>query len=1117
MKKIFIFIILGILLGSVFLFIARDKTETIENQSYPQLVQTEYGLIEKSYDLATKEISLSSDSTKAQILTTKLDTPQNYRVGAGYQKVAQFTISPKQDLSNVLGSFEFYDVNDNMKPITKQIDIQYLTTQQVSVDDYKDDCIDVVEKNGTRQVCSQVKSGSHFETREAWLPFDGNVKSNEPIIIGLFADVKIGESIEWIPIVSGVKISEWATWTNDLNVGLVAYYTFNDTTSVVDSSGNGNTGTNNGATNTSGILGSAYNFTGSQYVLLPNMTTFSTQATMNIWVKNNAWSQNNFLWAMGNNTAKSREVWQPSIEDIYSGTFRNDEVSNTSFSVFGANNTFHMVTITQTPGAAGWMFYYDGVSVWNETGENIVNIAPNGWNFNLGRSFDGGWIYGKFSMDEMGLWNRSLTQAEVTQLYNGGAGISWQANITIASLTITLISPDNNVNFTTNNVNFSVNVTPNNLLITNVSLLINGTIDQTNTSGLIGNYTFSKTLIDNSYNWTIIAYGNDSVRYNAINGTLFFNVDLIEPTVTLLSPANSSSTSITNISLNSTGTGNNYTLNNATLYLWFSNGTIFDVTTNSSLSNSTTINTSFFVILDGFTSYVWNVKYCGNATLASSCFFATDNFTFTFNPYVENSISYPTNVLETSRQTFIINISANPLVSAITGKFWYNGSGYTASITNPSSGIYISNDSIDIPLQNTGYSTNKSFFWQFDTTLTDSSSIQQNSTAYSHIVNRTYFELCNSTFITPLVNFTIKSAENPFPQVNATFKTGWNWFVSTGQGSIIRNTSFEDLNENKSTFNFCTSNYSTSFIMTSTINYDANLYSPNFYYLKNATLSNSTQNISLYLLNDSKATITTIQVREAAQQPIEDALVQIQLYDVGTNTYYTVSMAETNFDGKDVVYLNWYDSLYKFIILVDGEVVKSTQPYKVSETPQIFDIIDDISFSFEKFRDFQYSLVFNNVTDNFVLTYTKPSGLVDEACLRVIRRTAQNDTQICLTCQDSSSATLFCNIAGQQNGTYIAAFYATGSLDLVDWIVTTIGGNFAESIYEELGVQDATAYAILFGGLVFSLFLVTPVLGVLGILLGVLGASALGFATIDYLTYFGIVILGGILIWILKR
>jgi hypothetical protein len=270
-------------------------------------------------------------------------------------------------------------------------------------------------------------------------------------------------------------------------------------------------------------------------------------------------------------------------------------------------------------------------------------------------------------------------------------------------------------------------------------------------------------------------------------------------------------------------------------------------------------------------------------------------------------------------------------------------------------------------------------------------------------------------------------------------------------------------------------------------------------------------------LNDSLATVTELITWDNAQRAVPNVYVQIQLYDVGTDTFYTVGMAKTSQDGKDIVYLNWYETLYKFIFTRNGEVLKTTEPYKISSTPQTFTISETITYSFDKFRDFAYSLYYNNATQNFVLTFVKPSGLVDQGCLRVTKRTAYNDTEICLVCESSASATVYCNIGSSGNGTFIATFYATGSWYLLDWIEETIGITFAESIYELLGNDDATAYSFLFSGVVVSMFFLSPVLAIVGLILGILGGAALGFTILHYTEFIGIVIVGGIIIWFVKR
>jgi hypothetical protein len=351
--------------------------------------------------------------------------------------------------------------------------------------------------------------------------------------------------------------------------------------------------------------------------------------------------------------------------------------------------------------------------------------------------------------------------------------------------------------------------------------------------------------------------------------------------------------------------------------------------------------------------------------------------------------------------------------------------------------------------------------------------------------------------------------------MNSTFKSAWQYWI--GNGNTKRNYSFEDITENYSNWSFCASPSTLNFSVTASIESEATGYAQNYYYIINASLSDSEEHIDLFLLNDSLATVTELKTVDSSQNPISNVIIQIQLYDVGTDNYYTVAMAKTSSSGSDIAYLNWYSSLYKFILIKDGVVVKIEEPQKISATPKIFTISNVITYSFEKFRDFVYTLVYNNATKNFVLTFIKPSGLVDSGCLRVTKRTAYNDTEICLTCETSTSATVYCNVNGYGNGTYIATFYATGSYYLLDWIEENIGETFSETIYNLLGNDDATAYAFLFSGIVTAMFFITPILAIIGLILGILGGAALGFTILNYGEFIGIVIAGGVIAWFVKR
>jgi hypothetical protein len=229
-------------------------------------------------------------------------------------------------------------------------------------------------------------------------------------------------------------------------------------------------------------------------------------------------------------------------------------------------------------------------------------------------------------------------------------------------------------------------------------------------------------------------------------------------------------------------------------------------------------------------------------------------------------------------------------------------------------------------------------------------------------------------------------------------------------------------------------------------------------------------------------------------------------------------MGKTNFNGEDVTYLNWIDSLYRFIVInPSGETVLTTGTTKISATPTYLDVIEDIVFTYDKFNNFQYNLSYQDDTQNFVLTYTKPSGEVQEVCLKVVKTIPTGHQEICHICETSASATLFCNIASYGNGTYLANFYATGSFWNGDSLTERVGGTFSESIFVALGNDDGSFYAFLFAGIVGFCFFVNPVIGIIGFLLGMMGAAALGFTAMQWSGFMGITAVGFLIIWLIKK
>lgn len=796
-----------------------------------------------------------------------------------------------------------------------------------------------------------------------------------------------------------------------LTNNILAYYKLDDnlaTTNVIDSL-NLNNGTLMGGNNTEdlsvpGNVNLALDFNGIDDGV--NLTTLiidkDEDFSISVWVNPDQLtaSDNTILSKDSTFLFDFNDETEIRLRMTSSGTELNYPITEGNFTGVWT----HLVIIVNSTIS---ILYVNGSQVQTGPGNALIEDVVM---LNIGQRNDGSASFdGK--IDEVGIWNRTLTSSEITELYNSGNGITYP----FPNIGVNLISPENGSLLSTTDINFT------------------------------------STFISNIGNFT-----------------------------------------------------------NATYFVWYENDTIFNQTV-IALPNINSTNYTLLISNFEFNNYKWNVYAC---SIIGDCSFAQNNNSFTVSPFSVDAVLYNTSVYETSTQTFSINISANPAVNSVSGLFWYNGSSYTTLITNPSNGKYIATSVIDIPLQNSV--GNKSFKWQFDFELTDLSEQQQNTTDYSNEVNRTYIFLCNGTYTSEIINFTTRNAENPFPKVNGTFKSAWQWYL--GSGSVFRNISYEDVTETKSDFDFCGLNDSIDYIFTVDIEADATGFSKNFYYFTEAekTSGNATET-DLYLLNDTLSTPTTLLVRDRYQRAIKDVLIFVQLYDVGTDTFYTVTMGKTNQNGEDIVYLNWFDSLYKFIVVQNGTVILTTVPYKVGDTPQIFQIEDDIVYDFDKFRDFQYSLFFNNDTNNFVLTYIKPSGLVESGCLRVINRNATGDTEICETCSTSASATLYCNIGSAGNGTFIATFYATGSLAVIDWIIEEVGIGMSETIFNLLDKDDAAFYTILMSSIVLLIFLISPVFGILGILGGLLLSSAMGFSLISYGSFLFISCVGGTIIWLLRR
>jgi len=227
--------------------------------------------------------------------------------------------------------------------------------------------------------------------------------------------------------------------------GLVSWYPF--TGNANDMSGNGNNATVNGAMLTSDRFGNsnaAFSYDGINDYLHGNASSFpSGDRTIAIWFYTtniDAGSAGMQVFGYGGGLCNQSWLMQMDNSTPFTSFFTDNsyEVSigcNTWLSAlpFGVNgspanpnNNWHHWVITNGPG--GIDYYFDGNYAGGVT-TSIGNTIVAGKKFFMGSCPDSTGLVAyqdaylnnwNGKLDDIGVWNRQLTQQEITALYNGG-------------------------------------------------------------------------------------------------------------------------------------------------------------------------------------------------------------------------------------------------------------------------------------------------------------------------------------------------------------------------------------------------------------------------------------------------------------------------------------------------------------------------------------------------------------------------------------------------------------------------------------------------------------------------------------------------------------------------
>lgn len=298
------------------------------------------------------------------------------------------------------------------------------------------------------------------------------------------------------------------SWT-----GTTAYYKLDESSgAVIDYSGNGNNGVNEGATpGVTGKINTAYDFESGEAdsINISNASSFTGSGfSINAWIKAES-------IVAGGGIVKAKSVngygiYLDSSGYLTFGKIGVNEVKAGSGAI--GTGVWHMVSVVYN--TTGINYYVNGIFI--ET-DAYSSTFTGGLNYSIGGGVVGESYYFDGIIDEVAIINRSLTASEITELYNGGSGLPYEVYNTI-----TLEYPVNDSTLSDTGANFTVS--GNNLSSltynwTNITYYVwhsNGTLINSTAVDFSDNNTFNQTqFIDNfilgNYVWNAKAcYSNSS-------------------------------------------------------------------------------------------------------------------------------------------------------------------------------------------------------------------------------------------------------------------------------------------------------------------------------------------------------------------------------------------------------------------------------------------------------------------------------------------------------------------------------------------------------------------------------------------------------------------------------
>jgi hypothetical protein len=996
-----------------------------------------------------------------KLATVHLDTDLIETVGFGMpQKVFQMTYEDHVNYSDLISDFDFYNVKDEMNPVSVDVTLKYQKWHLV--DDYE-------------AICEPLKEGQIFpdcrrNDIKVWKPNGwSDTITKETILDGKitvsgWVTPKAGDLIEWIPTIAKERITAWAVYnatggtiSTDGNYTVHTFTSdgiFNITsgdgdgvnvTVLVVAGGGGGSADGGGMGGGGGAGGVIYNTSyfvaegGNGITVTVGQGGASSQSG---YANNGTNSSFGTLQALGggaggiyNDLAGSaggsgggggQEAGSGGAGYAGQGNNGGDGINPNSAGAggggCGAAGSDSSADHNGGNGGAGCYYTINGTNVsyggggggaaWGVGTEGSGGVGGGGTGAHNNPSQDA-----TNGTDGLGGGGGGGGPTEESGDGGNGVVIVRYLQSTPINQTVTLNSPVNYYNSSSTNVTFNCSSTDD-LGVLNLTLVINGADNHTITNTTSGqNLSIYHSLLfaDGSYNWTCRAA--DDISSTSAT-TRYFNVDANAPIVNVTAPydhLNYYFAPGTNISINFTATDANlgscwYSWNNGT-----NNISIPACADQNFTANITSVDNN--TIMLGANDSYGNINQT-NRSWGYMIF--QDNLTY-------NNLSIEGNV-----ETFTLDFYVLSGLSPSSVDLVYNSSNYTASFS--ASGQRY-NSTRDLTLPSVSAETNMTFYWSV---LINGSTY--NSSSFNQTIQDLDIDDCSS-YSTLLYNYTLIEEEQQTnlsdSTSNLTIESSLRLYNPARDTGIFN---FSQLYNNTNLAQICINlnlTNATEYSADSVVKYGASNYETEYYNIINFSLTNSSvpQHIYLFDLKSADSTEFKITFKDDAFQKVEGALVHIQRqYVTENNTFKVVELPITDSNGQTMGHFVEKDIVYNILITNStggrvlgtfNNIIAFCEDATIGECEinlnafssgdDVFDYEDEVKIAITNPE-------FNETTRVYSFDFYTYDGSSKNVSLHIFKYDQLGNTTACNNELISSSGTLSCTIPAAVGNSSIQAY-----------------------------------------------------------------------------------------------